>query len=192
MIEDEVVKSKGLTLMDVEATRRLRGRLRMPEAQGKAERLMDIVGTISHGRGATLGARQLWARMSGTMRRLRHSLHALLEQVGHTPRACWGSALQEMMPSGHPRPTALFLMLNCPPPHPRHTPGGAGRAQLHSVHHQRPCHGGGLLPRHHGAADARAPARAGHRDAVRAAGQARGGLGPLLPHVALPPCMPAR
>ena len=43
---------------------------------------MDIVGTISHGRGATLGARQLWARMSGTMRRLRRSLHALLQQLG--------------------------------------------------------------------------------------------------------------
>ncbi|EFN58086.1 expressed protein [Chlorella variabilis] len=81
MIEDEVVKSKGLTLMDVEATRRLRSRLRTPEAQGKAERLMDIVGTISHGRGATLGARQLWARMSGTMRRLRRSLHSLLQQA---------------------------------------------------------------------------------------------------------------
>ena len=161
---------QGLTLMDVEATRRLRARLRTPEAQGKAERLMDIVGTISQvccwgwasrhqvfspgvqpgqrghhfagargwggtpskqlagsaraggvvgtrcrwcvrcmvlpvphtrvvelsplrplsitlppthpqGRGATLGARQLWARMSGTMRRLRRSLHALLQQV---------------------------------------------------------------------------------------------------------------
>ncbi|KAI7837292.1 hypothetical protein COHA_008906 [Chlorella ohadii] len=87
MIEDEVVKSKGLTLMDIEATQRLRARLRTPEAQarvhtgGKAERLMDIVGTISHGRGATLGARQLWARMSGTMRRLRRALHALLQQA---------------------------------------------------------------------------------------------------------------
>lgn len=111
--------------MDIEATQRLRARLRTPEAQarvhtgvggaachasplcrlvcglatistgatnivcwllsavqGKAERLMDIVGTISHGRGATLGARQLWARMSGTMRRLRRALHALLQQVG--------------------------------------------------------------------------------------------------------------
>lgn len=117
---------QGLTLMDIEATQRLRARLRTPEAQarvhtggclpamparyagwsvhglatmsaavaehaeaccccavqGKAERLMDIVGTISHGRGATLGARQLWARMSGTMRRLRRALHALLQQVG--------------------------------------------------------------------------------------------------------------
>jgi hypothetical protein len=81
MIEDEVVKSKGLTLMDIEATQRLRARLRTPEAQGKAERLMDIVGTISHGRGATLGARQLWARMSGTMRRLRRSLHTVLQQA---------------------------------------------------------------------------------------------------------------
>ncbi len=42
---------------------------------------MDIVSTISHGRGATLGARQLWARMSGTMRRLRRTMHALLYQV---------------------------------------------------------------------------------------------------------------
>lgn len=42
---------------------------------------MDIVSTISHGRGATLGARQLWARMSGTMRRLRRTMHALLHQV---------------------------------------------------------------------------------------------------------------
>ncbi|KAL4858667.1 Pentatricopeptide repeat-containing protein [Chlorella vulgaris] len=81
MIEDEVVKSKGLTLMEIEATQRLRLRLRTPEAQGKAERLMDIVGTISQGRGATLGARQLWARMSGTMRRLRRSLHDLLQQA---------------------------------------------------------------------------------------------------------------
>lgn len=78
MIEDEVVKTKGLTLMDVEATRRLRARLRTPEAQGKAERLMDIVGTISHGRGPTMGARQLWARMSGSMHRLRRAAHALL------------------------------------------------------------------------------------------------------------------
>ena len=123
---------QGLTLMDIEATQRLRARLRTPEAQaravsgirgirclppccgrryaglrsvlrrsaeatcwwggptlslspalqGKAERLMDVVGTISHGRGATLGARQLWARMSGTMRRLRRALHTLLQQVG--------------------------------------------------------------------------------------------------------------
>ena len=77
---------QGLVLMDIEATRRLRTRLRTPEAQGKAERLMDIVGTISQGRGATLGARQLWARMSGTMVRLRRSLHDLLQQAS-TP---WG------------------------------------------------------------------------------------------------------
>ncbi|KAL4427949.1 hypothetical protein ABPG75_002038 [Micractinium tetrahymenae] len=81
MIEDEVVKTKGLTLLDIESTSRLRARLRTPEAQGKAERLMDIVSTISHGRGATLGARQLWARMSGTMRRLRRIMHALLQQA---------------------------------------------------------------------------------------------------------------
>lgn len=126
--------------MDIEATRRLRARLRTPEAQarpaappllacrccacahadgtplllppaavaaaagwhsrrpgrprsplclqGKAERLMDIVSTISHGRGATLGARQLWARMSGTMRRLRRSLHSLLQQVRGGPPRC--------------------------------------------------------------------------------------------------------
>lgn len=51
---------------------------------------MDIVGTISHGRGATLGARQLWARMSGTMRRLRRSLHTLLQQVGSRVRGMVG------------------------------------------------------------------------------------------------------
>ena len=75
--------------MDIEATRRLRTRLRTPEAQGKAERLMDIVGTISQGRGATLGARQLWARMSGTMVRLRRSLHDLLQQASQRGRAAW-------------------------------------------------------------------------------------------------------
>ena len=80
-------------MMDIEATRRLRTRLRTPEAQGKAERLMDIVGTISQGRGATLGARQLWARMSGTMVRLRRSLHDLLQQASkpwsQRGRAAW-------------------------------------------------------------------------------------------------------
>ena len=82
--------------MDVEATRRLRVRLRTPEAQGRAERLMDIVGTISQGRGATMGARQLWARVSGTMRRLRRSLHTLLEQVGAgAGGTAWGHKPQQ-------------------------------------------------------------------------------------------------
>jgi hypothetical protein len=104
--------------MEIEATRRLRTRLRTPEAQGKAERLMDIVGTISHGRGATLGARQLWARMSGTMRRLRQALHTLLEQARRgqpccVPTTCVCGSLAAAAT------TSLEPLLHLPAPLPR-------------------------------------------------------------------------
>lgn len=47
VVEDEVAKKTGLTPLNIEATQRLRGVYRTPEAQGKAERIMDIVGSIT-------------------------------------------------------------------------------------------------------------------------------------------------
>ena len=47
VVEDEHAKRTGLTLMDVEGTRAVRAALHSPEAQGRAERLMDIVSSIS-------------------------------------------------------------------------------------------------------------------------------------------------
>lgn len=62
-----------------------------------------------------------------------------------------------------------------PSPPPSRAAGRGGRAQLHPVHHQRPRHGGGVLPRHHGHAHPGAPARDGHRD--QAGSRGRGGVG---------------
>jgi hypothetical protein len=47
VVEDEVLKRAGLTALNIEATQRQRAAYRTPEAQGKAERLMDIVGAIT-------------------------------------------------------------------------------------------------------------------------------------------------
>eukprot|EP00887_Chlorella_sp_A99_P001892 scaffold18.g1892.t1 len=146
VVEDEVSKKLGLTMLNIEATQRLRAALRSPEAQGKAsarrggcgagraclasrarerlwrtrraplcaplvpllppshlrttvhpptrapphialarppraqaERVMDIVSSISRGRGYTLGAKQLVGRVSGTTARLQRTLRRVLE-----------------------------------------------------------------------------------------------------------------
>ena len=47
VVEDEVAKKTGLTPLNIEATQRLRAMARTPEAQGKAERIMDIVASIT-------------------------------------------------------------------------------------------------------------------------------------------------
>jgi hypothetical protein len=47
VVEDEVLKKMGLTPLNIEATQRLRVAYRTPEAQGKAERVMDVVGAIT-------------------------------------------------------------------------------------------------------------------------------------------------
>jgi len=46
-MEDEYRKKTGLTPMDIEATSNVRLKYRTPEAQGQAERIMDIVNTIT-------------------------------------------------------------------------------------------------------------------------------------------------
>jgi hypothetical protein len=46
-VEDEYLKKTGLTPMDIEATQKVRLRYRTPEAQGHAERIMDIVNSIT-------------------------------------------------------------------------------------------------------------------------------------------------
>lgn len=50
MVEDEVAKKTFLTVMDIGATQALRDALRTPEAQGRAERLMDIVNYVTKAR----------------------------------------------------------------------------------------------------------------------------------------------
>ena len=82
VVEDEVSKKLGLTMLNIEATQSLRAALRSPEGQGKAERVMDIVSSISRGRGYTLGTKQLVGRMSGTTARLQRVLHNVLEEAG--------------------------------------------------------------------------------------------------------------
>lgn len=47
VVEDEVSKKTGLTPLNIEATQRVRAAYRTPEAQGKSERIMDIVGSIT-------------------------------------------------------------------------------------------------------------------------------------------------
>lgn len=47
VVEDEYLKKTGLTPMDIEATQKVRLRYRTPEAQGHAERIMDIVNSIT-------------------------------------------------------------------------------------------------------------------------------------------------
>lgn len=47
VVEDEVRKKLGLTTLDIDASKRLLAAAYTPEAQGKAERLMDIVGAIN-------------------------------------------------------------------------------------------------------------------------------------------------
>ena len=54
VVEDEVAKMTGLTAMNIEATQRLRAATRTPEAQGKAERIMDIVASITRVRRCVL------------------------------------------------------------------------------------------------------------------------------------------
>ena len=79
VVEDEVLKRSGLTPMNIEATQALRGRYRTPEAQGKAERLMDIVGAITRGKGITAGTRQMYSRLSGSTVRNQRNMNALLQ-----------------------------------------------------------------------------------------------------------------
>lgn len=47
VVEDEYLKKTGLTPMDIEGTQTLRAKYRTPEAQGHAERIMDIVNSIN-------------------------------------------------------------------------------------------------------------------------------------------------
>lgn len=47
VVEDEVRKKMGLTTLDIDASRRLMAAYHTPEAQGKAERLMDIVAAMN-------------------------------------------------------------------------------------------------------------------------------------------------
>jgi hypothetical protein len=79
VVEDEMVKRSGLTPMNIEATQELRLAYRSPEAQGKAERLMDIVGAITRGKGITAGTKQVYSRISGSTVRNQRSMNTLLE-----------------------------------------------------------------------------------------------------------------
>lgn len=56
VVEDEVRKKLGLTTLDIDASRRLLAAYYSPEAQGKAERLMDIVQAVNKARAARLAA----------------------------------------------------------------------------------------------------------------------------------------
>ena len=47
MVEDEVLKKTGLVPLNIEGTMRVRAAFRSPEARGKSERIMDIVGSIT-------------------------------------------------------------------------------------------------------------------------------------------------
>ncbi len=78
VVEDEVAKKTGLTPLNIEATQRLRAIARTPEAQGKAERIMDIVASITRGKGYTAGTKQLVSRVSGTTKRLQKALYSIL------------------------------------------------------------------------------------------------------------------
>lgn len=78
VVEDEVLKKTGLTSLNIEATQRLRASCRSPEAQGMAERIMDIVGVITRGKGYTVGTKQLVSRVSGATQRLQRGLHRVL------------------------------------------------------------------------------------------------------------------
>lgn len=80
VVEDEMVKRSGLTPMNIEATQELRFAYRSPEAQGKAERLMDIVGAITRGKGITAGTKQVYSRISGATVRNQRSMNTLLEE----------------------------------------------------------------------------------------------------------------
>lgn len=77
VVEDEVAKKTGLTPLNIEATQRLRAIARTPEAQGKAERIMDIVASITRGKGYTAGTKQLVSRVSGTTKRLQRALYSI-------------------------------------------------------------------------------------------------------------------
>jgi hypothetical protein len=77
VVEDEVAKKTGLTPLNIEATQRLRAIARTPEAQGKAERIMDIVASITRGKGYTAGTKQLVSRVSGTTKRLQKALYSI-------------------------------------------------------------------------------------------------------------------
>ncbi|GAB4822692.1 hypothetical protein N2152v2_009738 [Parachlorella kessleri] len=84
VVEDEVRKALGLTALEIDASKRLLAACHTPEAQGRAERLMDIVNAINRGQGYTAGTKQLLLRVSGTRRRLQRALHAVLEGAGGT------------------------------------------------------------------------------------------------------------
>jgi len=77
VVEDEVAKKTGLTPLNIEATQRCRAIARTPEAQGKAERVMDIVASITRGKGYTAGTKQLVSRVSGTTKRLQRALNSI-------------------------------------------------------------------------------------------------------------------
>ena len=47
VVEDEVRKALGLTALEIDASKRLLAACHTPEAQGRAERLMDIVNGIN-------------------------------------------------------------------------------------------------------------------------------------------------
>lgn len=78
VVEDEVLKKTGLIPMNIEATHRLRASYRTAEAQGMAERIVDIVGVITKGKGYTAGTKQLVSRVSGATQRLQRGLHRVL------------------------------------------------------------------------------------------------------------------
>jgi hypothetical protein len=81
VVEDEVLKKTGLTPMNIEATQRVRSACRTPEAQGLAERIMDIVGAITRGKGYTAGTKQLVSRVSGATQRLQRGLRRVIATV---------------------------------------------------------------------------------------------------------------
>ena len=76
VVEDEVAKKTGLTPLNIEATQRLRTATRSPEAQGKSERIMDIIASITRvsdryykGRGAlyrSISKRSIFFVLAGT------------------------------------------------------------------------------------------------------------------------------